>query len=256
MKQPAHAHPPSSKLRSARFWVLTVATWAMVALTLSLGRWQLSRAEHKLQLAQAVTARGQEPALDARALLKSGDLSLDVHRWVQLQGQWLPEKTIYLDNRPMQGKAGFWVLTPLKLEGSDRLILVQRGWVPRDFADRSRLAPVQTPDDLVQVQGRMALSPGKLYEFKGEERGRIRQNLDIAAFRMETGLDLLAALVVQTGPAGEGLQRDWDAPDTGVAKHHGYAFQWFALSALLIVLYLWFQGLSPWLKRKSESRPD
>lgn len=257
MNQPLHASPlPVSRLRSARFWVLTVVTWAMVALTFSLGRWQLSRAEHKQRLAEAVIARGQEPALGTRDLLKSGDLALDLHRRVQLQGQWQPEKTIYLDNRPMQGRPGFWVLTPLKLEGSTRFILVQRGWVPRDFADRSRLAPVQTPAGEVQVMGRMALSPGKLYEFQGEEPGRIRQNLDIAAYRTETGLDLLSALVVQTDPASEGLQRDWDAPDTGVAKHHGYAFQWFGLSTLLVGLYLWFQGLSPWLKRKSAPRPD
>ena len=49
--------------------------------------------------------------------------------------------------------------------------------------------------------------------------------------------------------ASEGLQRDWDAPDTGVDKHHGYAFQWFALCALLVGLYAWFQWV-PLLKRK------
>ena len=116
-----------SRLRSPRFWVLTIATWAMVALTFSLGRWQQGRADYKQALAAQLQARQAEPALDNRALLKSGDLALDLHRSVRLQGRWLAERTIYLDNRPMQGRAGFWVYTPLLLEGSSRAILVQRG---------------------------------------------------------------------------------------------------------------------------------
>jgi surfeit locus 1 family protein len=260
MTDSAHASPPASALprwRSARFWVMTVATWAMVALTFSLGRWQLSRADYKLELTQAVAARGQEPVLTASTLISSTDSKANLHRRVALQGEWLGAHTVYLDNRPMQGRSGFWVLTPFKLSGSSRVVLVQRGWVPRDFVDRSRLAPVSTPEGAVEVLGRMALSPGKLYEFKGEERGRIRQNLDLDSFRTETGLDLLSAMVVQTGEPSEGLQRQWDAPNTGVDKHHGYAFQWFALSALLVGLYGWFQWLAPLLlRRKNKRSPD
>jgi len=245
------AHDPAS--RPWRFWLLTVATWAMVALTFSLGRWQLSRAQDKAQLAQAMQTRAQEAPLDNRALLKSDNLQLDLHRRVQLRGQWLAAHTVYLENRPMHGRPGFWVYTPLQLEGSVRSVLVQRGWIPRDFTDRTRLVPVQTPPGLVDVAARVALTPGKLYEFEGGERGRIRQNLDLSAFRLETGLDLLDGLAIQTGPASEGLQRDWDAPDTGIDRHRGYAFQWFALSALLVGLYAWFQWLAPALKRKSPS---
>jgi surfeit locus 1 family protein len=260
MTDSAHASPLASPLprwRTARFWVLTVATWAMVALTFSLGRWQMSRADYKLELTLAVAARGQEPALSVSALIGSTDLPAQLHRRVALQGEWLSAHTVYLDNRPMQGRTGFWVLTPLKLAGSSRVVLVQRGWVPRDFADRSRLVPVVTAEGTAEVLGRMALSPGKLYEFKGEEQGRIRQNLRLDAFRTETGLDLLSALVVQTGEPSEGLLRQWDAPNTGVDKHHGYAFQWFALSALLVGLYGWFQVLAPlFLRRKNKRSPD
>jgi surfeit locus 1 family protein len=37
-----------------------------------------------------------------------------------------------------------------------------------------------------------------------------------------------------------------------VGKHHGYAFQWFALSALIAGLYVWFQLLRPRLARRSD----
>ena len=247
---------PVSRWRSLRFWLLTLATVAMVLLTFSLGRWQLGRAAYKEQLAASIEARAQQPALDNRALLRSDQLAADVHRRVALTGQWLPERTVYLDNQPMQGRPGFWVITPLRLEGSDRVILVQRGWIARDFQDRTRLAPVETPAGPVTVAGRMALAPGKLYEFQGEAGGRIRQNLDLAEFRTETGLDLLGAVAIQTGPASEGLLRQWDAPDLGIDKHRGYAFQWFGLCALLLGLYAWFQWLAPTLQhRRNAPRP-
>jgi surfeit locus 1 family protein len=50
--------------------------------------------------------------------------------------------------------------------------------------------------------------------------------------------------VLQTRSADQ-LVRNWPAPATGVAKHHGYAFQWFALSALVVILYVWFQLVQP-----------
>ena len=59
-------------------------------------------------------------------------------------------------------------------------------------------------------------------------------------------------MVVQTGSASEGLLRQWDRPDLGVDKHHGYAFQWFSLSALLVVLYVWFQWIAPRRKKRAD----
>jgi surfeit locus 1 family protein len=248
-----HDLPIGRPLRSGRWWLLTVATWAMIALTFSLGRWQMNRAAEKLERAAAMEARTREPVLDQAALLAQADLAAALHRSVRLQGRWLAERTVYLDNRPMGGRVGFWVITPLQLPDSDRVILVQRGWIPRDFMDRQRLAPVQMPDAWVQVSGRLALAPGKLYELAADERGLIRQNLDIGQYRTEIGLPLIDALVVQTGGPSEGLQRQWDPPQLGVDKHHGYAFQWFGLSGLLVLLYLWFQWIAPRRRLKAPS---
>lgn len=235
----------TTALRPTRFWVMTLATVLMVVLTFSLGRWQLSRAAYKEQLQAAMEAQKGLPPLDAQALVSAPELALLVHRQVALSGRWLAGQTVYLDNRPQHGRPGFWVMTPLELADAGKVVLVQRGWIARDFLDRNRLAAVQTPGGQVQVTGRMALKPGQLYEFKGGDVGRIRQNLDIAAYRAETRLPLLDAVVVQTDAASQGLQRDWDAPNTGVDKHYGYAFQWFALCALLVGLYGWFQWLGP-----------
>lgn len=228
-----------------RFWIVTAAAVAAVLVTVSLGRWQLARAAQKEALQAAVDGSAGLAVVDTRQLLSTRDLGSLTHRRAALRGQWISSRIIYLDNRPMQGRAGFFVLTPLKLSGSDAVILVQRGWVARDFTDRTRLAPVSTPDGEVEIHGRLAATPSRLYELGEGGTGVIRQNLDLASFRAETRLPLLTAVLVQSGPASEGLLREWPAFDAGVDKHLGYAAQWFGLAALLIILYVWFQFIQP-----------
>ena len=49
----------------------------------------------------------------------------------------------------------------------------------------------------------------------------------------------------QTGEPSEGLLRDWPEAASGVEKNYGYAFQWWALSGLIAILYVWFQFIAP-----------
>lgn len=243
-------------LHSPRFWILTVAALVVAGTTFSLGQWQLRRAAQKEALQAAVDSRSRLPELDVRSLLAGRNLADDIHRPATLKGSWRAEHTVYLDNRPMSGKTGFVVVTPLVLEGTSQAILVQRGWVPRNFADRTRLPDVSTPAGPVSVQGRIAPPPSRLYEFQGSESGRIRQNLDLPAFRAQTGLPLLDVSLLQSGASGDGLLREWAAPSLGVDKHYGYAFQWFGLCGLVILLYGWFQLFLPFRTHMRGKRRD
>jgi surfeit locus 1 family protein len=152
----------------------------------------------------------------------------------------------------MNAKVGFFVMTPLQLEGGGAIV-VQRGWVPRNFTQRDQIPAVQTPVGLVSIEGRIAPPPSKLYEPGNPTGNAIRQNLDLAQYRAETGLALLPITLVQTGPASEGLLRQWPAVNLGVEKHYGYAFQWFGLAALIAGLYLWFQVFRRMMSRPKES---
>jgi len=230
---------------SRRFWLLSAAAAVGVAVTLALGAWQMSRANQKLALHAAMVQRDAMAPVSQRELLASRDPADLLHRSVVLRGNWAPERTVYLDNRQMQGKIGFYVVTPLRLEGSDAAVLVERGWVQRNFLEREKLPPVMTPPGVVELRGRLAPPPAKLYEFAGAAPGPIRQNLDLAQFRAETGLPLLALSVQQVGGPSEGLLREWPEPATGVEKNYGYAAQWWALSILIAILYVWFQFVAP-----------
>lgn len=248
--------------------LITIAAAASMLLTASLGFWQLRRADEKLAYQAQLDARAAQPALNGLSLLQpmsEAERAGLQHRQVLLQGEWLPQHTVYLDNRQMQARPGFYVLTPLRLEGpvppgQPQTVLVQRGWAPRNFEDRLALPEVQTPAGKVQLQGRVGGQPARLFELQtsADTSGvsRIRQNLDTDSYAQETGQPLVALTVVQVGPASEGLLRDWPVVGSGVEKHYGYAFQWFGLCSLIAILYVWFQIVRRALRRRRYPSPS
>ena len=245
--------------RTRAFAWVTLAMLVGVALTVRLGFWQLSRAAEKEARHAAIVAQMTAPVRDTTAFLAQPTQFEQLHQRVALQGEWLPEYTVFLDNRPMNGRAGFWVLTPLQLNASTR-VLVQRGWVPRHQLDRTLLPAIQTPSGVVQVQGRIAPPPSRLMALSTESDvtadasspSKIRQNLNLDAYAAQTG-GALVAVVLQTDSASEGLLRDWPEIAAGVEKNLAYAFQWFALAALQLMLYIWFQFIQPYRHARRSS---
>jgi surfeit locus 1 family protein len=235
--------------------VIAFAALLGIAATIALGFWQWGRGEMRTALHEAQIRQEQMAPVDAQALVRSatahptGDDQQLLHRQIELRGQWIAGRTIWLDNRQMNGAPGFYVVTPLQLEGGGPVVLVQRGWAPRNFQQRTALPPLQTPAGTVEVRGVVAPPPAKLYAFGPEEAGAIRQNLDLAGFRAETGLPLLALSVQQAGAASEGLQREWPPAGSGAEKNYGYAFQWWAIAGLIAILYVWFQLVLPRRRR-------
>lgn len=226
--------------------VIALAALAGIVLTANLGAWQWGRAQQRNALHEAIAARERMPALSATDLPAAArDPQALLHRTIVLRGEWIAERTVFLDNRQMNAVPGFYVVTPLRLEGGRGVILVQRGWAPRNFAKREQLPPVQTPAGLVELRGRLAPPPAKLYDFDTEEKGPIRQNLVLDRFRAETGLPLLPLSVQQAGAPSEGLLRQWPQAASGAEKNIGYAFQWWAIAALIAILYVWFQLVLP-----------
>ena len=235
-----------------RAGVVLLAALLLAALTARLGVWQIDRADQKNRAQQALDQRRALPPLPAAALaLRPPEAAAQHSRLIALQGRWLPASTVYLENRQMDTRVGFYAVTPLLLDDGTA-VLVQRGWFPRDQADRARIVALPAPAGRVTVQGRIAPGPGRVYDFAGAASGPIRQNLDIEAYARETALSLRPVSVIEEdGPTApqDGLLRHWSAPAADVHKHYGYAFQWFALSTLTIALYAWFQIIQPLRRR-------
>ncbi len=216
-----------------------IATLLVMAIGIAAGQWQTRRATEKTAIALALAQRAAAPqlAMDARPLAKD-----DVeYRTVRVKGEFLPDWPVYLDNRPYQGAAGLYVLMPFRIDGSNMHVLVARGWVPRNPAERTRLPAIPTPAGIITVQGLARRNPGKLLQFGQQDAlrpGAILQNLDVAGFAQASGLQMQPFLLEQTSALPDGLIRDWPLPSIGIDKHRGYAFQWFALTAVAFIFFV------------------
>lgn len=243
---------------SRRFWLVLIAALLSVSLTASLGFWQLRRAAQKMGIEADIQAKRLAAVLSNLDVKTVENLGGWTNRAAVFSGTWVAHATVFLDNRQMDGRQGFYVVTPLRLTGDGRWVLVQRGWVPRDFLDRSRLPEVMTPVGEVTVYGRIAAAPGKVYELGDAGTGAIRQNLDAQTVSREHSAVVLNGSLVQLQAGidapSDGLLRNWPLIASGVDKHHGYAFQWFGLCALILILYVWFQIISP-LRREHHGQP-
>lgn len=191
-----------------RLWALALAAAACAA-GIALGNWQARRADDKRALAEHMQR-------------------------IVVHGEFLPERSVLLDNKVRGGRAGYEVVTPLRLaEGIH--VLVSRGWVgapPR----REQLPEVTTPAGRVRIEGVVLARLPQPLKLGEPAKGRVRQSLELKAFAVETGLPLQAFVIQQHSDTADGLARDWPPPDAGAEKNQAYAFQWYSLAALALVL--------------------
>lgn len=220
-------------------WIPFVAAVIVAAIGFSLGQWQTRRASEKLAIEARQQAReSQAPAELGSALRPAEEVEF---RRVKVRGEFVPEWTVYLDNRPYKGVAGFHVMTPMRIGNSDTHVLVVRGWIKRDVANRTKLPPISTPAGTVEIEGVARRSAGHVLELgKAEtlQRGAIVQNVDASDFEKAAGMKMQPFVLEQAGDLQDGLMRDWPRASTGVEKHQGYAFQWYALAVTALLFFV------------------
>lgn len=221
-----------------------IATVLLVALGVSLGNWQERRATQKLTL-QARLADGNAAApltLDGKPMAAE---AVEFRR-VAMRGEFVRDWPLYLENRPYQGRAGFYLLMPFKIAGSGMHVLVERGWLPRDPAVRDKLPAYATPQGEVTVEGVARLNAGRVMQLGDAPvlaPKAIVLNADPLQLAKDSGMTMQPFVVEQGAaplPAGDDTRmvRDWPAPALGVEKHQGYAFQWYALAAMAVIFFV------------------
>ena len=213
----------------------TVAAVAGIALTFMLGEWQMGRADYKQGLQDRQDALARETVVSiAAAPLAADDIIL---RKVEVRGEYAPKFTVFVDNRLYQHQPGYHVATPLRIAGSQRYVLVNRGWVP---AGRDRSLPViDTPSGEQLVKGTAVSYSEKFMELSTKvAEGNVWQNLVFERYHQATGLDLQPFVIQQDSVVDDGIKREWKRPDLGRNTHLAYAFQWYALSFAIFIYYL------------------
>ena len=140
------------------------------------------------------------------------------HSRVSARGQFLPERTLFLDNKTLRGIAGYHVLTPLRIEGGDLAVLVNRGWIAA--GDRRTLPKVATPAGTQTIEGVASVPSRRFVELAPDTAaGPLKQNLVLEQAEKQLALRLQPFVIQQTSDTPDGLQRVWARPDTGVDRH-------------------------------------
>lgn len=232
--------------------VAALATVVLISIGLALGIWQLQRASYKEELgAKFEQAAKANPLLINDQLFKSEQA---INHKVQAKGFYLKDKGIWLENRPHPlGRdpqtgitTGFYLLMPFQLSGdSKKIIWVNRGWAPRHFEKMNQVPEIMTPTGELVLTGIALEGASKTYalgkdgNLVASDGLPIQENLDLSKEQKNLGRNQYMFVLRQDDPEyKDGLQRQWPAPDSGVQKHLGYAFQWFALALMSLVFWL------------------
>lgn len=212
----------------------------VIALTVSLGNWQMRRAAEKVALQRLHDQAAQRAPVD----LAAAGAAVQAGARVTLTGRFLSDKFVLIDNRTYHGVAGFHVLMPMQLSRGGRTVLVLRGWIAGDPADRLRLPTIPSPPGEISIQGYFEPDlPQPLLLGKEAEPGpadHLWESVSFAKFRRWSGLNVAQGVVRQTSAADDGLVRDWTPSGPTAATHYGYAFQWYAMALATVLLWLWY----------------
>lgn len=216
------------------FWPTLIVLMLLPAL-IFLGFWQLSRGEEKrVMLSDYEERRAAEPVSAAQMLYTPEP----AWRRLYMKGRFDPEHSLLLDNAIRDGKAGVELLQPFLDRASGLWLLVNRGWLP--WPDR-RVPPVyDTPTHQLELEAWVYDVPGKAFQLRADAPTsiwpRLVTTVEPEALWIELGREGYPhALRLEPGPAAHRV--DWSVVAMGPEKHTGYAVQWFALSAALLVLY-------------------
>ncbi len=221
-------------------WASTLALLLLLPLLLALGLWQSDRGRQKAELQAAFAEQSNRPPVTLAEVNPTDSASY--YRRVVAAGRYDGAHQVLLDNQVRDGQPGYHVLTPLRLTDGNA-VLINRGWVA--LGESRQVVPdIATPAEPVTVSGWLAQpsQPGlRLGDAAGSDRRwpRVVPYVEYDRLSAILGYPLQPAVILLEPEAAWGYGRDWQPRFGGFGpeRHQGYAVQWFALAAALVVLY-------------------
>ena len=228
---------------SARFLIPAFLIIATIAFLVSLGLWQLDRADQKRTIEAAIVNAKTGPV----ELIANGRELLDKEYYdVRLQGNYLSDKQFIYDNQIVDQVSGYYVLTPFILTDQLGVILVNRGFIPWN-GQRERLADIAVDSVSREIKVQVS-SPIKRMELKATDVSRqfpvLIQAIDFDVLEEVSKLEFVKVVGLLDPSSSDGYVRKWEPYTGSIEKHIGYAIQWFLMALVLAII-----GLRIGLKR-------
>ena len=223
----------------------TLAYLCLLPLLIALGIWQLGRSEEKrlfLEQQQQRLASGEIIQLSTAI---GDDVDALRYKKVQATGHYDQAHQFLIDNQISAGKAGYFVLTPFVLQGEDKAVLVNRGWIPLN-QDRSVMPDLQINNEQTVITGRINRFPSVGIKLTGAEIPSegwpsVVQVIDNQVLAKKLAYSLFPFQIELDKNLPEGFKREWQTTTIMLPEQHtAYAIQWFALAFTLTILFIWY----------------
>jgi surfeit locus 1 family protein len=217
----------------------SITTLAFMYLMVFMAQWQAGKAEYKNDLYDKIVARKDLPAISMQQLPATEDERMFLP--VSINGQYDVERSFLLDNKILNGRVGYDVYTPLKLPDG-RSILVNRGFLPQGRT-RQDLPVIETPAETLYVKGLMDKIPSKTIVLaEGVNQAKswpvVLQYIDDKEIEKMLGYPVFNMVLWLDKDENHGFTRTLPALNLGSAKNTGYAFQWYAMTLALFIIYV------------------
>lgn len=235
-----------NRLISHRWWKTSLLVIAAVIVMIRLGLWQLDRLDQR----RAFNARVEEQLAQSALEISEENLRADLYnmeyREAIVLGEYDHDRQVVLRNQDWQGRLGVHLLTPLIIQGSDRAIMVNRGWIPYEDFEAGKLSQFDE-SGLVEVNGIIRRSQTKpriggradQIPAEGEPPLQAWNWINVGGIAGQLPYELLP-VYLQGSPEPSRDQMPYRTQlelDLSEGSHLGYAFQWFTFALILAIGY-------------------
>ncbi len=212
-----------------------------VPLFIKLGLWQYNKAHLKQDIQNSYNESLDNEALNLPAQLDN--LDTWKHKKVKIKGHYETEYQILLDNQVEGSRGGFHVVTPLKIEGRNDYVLINRGWIAGG-ATHTEIPLINTPEELLEIVGLVWVPSKKIFTLESKAQksqwDKVWQHMDLERYQNSVAIKVLPIVIkLDSKSNAGGFVRNWQLPADKIATNMGYAYQWFgfAIASILIFLY-------------------
>lgn len=215
---------------------MTILSLIVIAMFLKLGFWQLKRAHEKQALIDTAVSQVHQPF----KFWQAGDPIPQIFDPLQVQGKFLKE-TFLLDNQPKNHRWGYQVLSLFALS-SGGAVLIDRGWIAQQEGEREKLPEIQIPTGTLVLHGQAFMPSTKGFLLgdileRQEDNILVVEKIDLPAFSKILHKPLYPFIIRLNKSEAYGYERTWPVVNMTPARHKAYAFQWFAMAVIVILLY-------------------
>jgi len=219
-------------------WLVSLITLVLFPLFVSLGLWQLQRAEQVSAIQTIFDHRLEADYQDLLPIINNAQASLK-YRKISIQGHYLSQPSFLYDNRLHQGQPGYHVISAFKPTASQRILLVNRGWIAQGNSRDS--LPVIDIDSTETVLHGILYHPiaSVVLTDKTEQHDLQQrvQRIDISQLQTQFDQSLLPYMIWLAPDQAQGYVRAWQPHYRDPRKNTAYAVQWFSFALILLFLY-------------------